>query len=192
VIDKPNKIQPALMGGLVIGLLWSIPFLSLANMCCCLGVMVGGALAAWMLIKRSPVLPISYGDGAVVGLLAGVVGAGVHLVLGVPIQLAFNGAGLGMIRSLFSQMGNPEAQRMIEEAIRNSQNQPLTDRLFGALFAWLIVSVISIGFASIGGLIGVALFEKRKGQYPPPPPPLGYPPPGPSGASPYGEPPRGY
>ena len=175
--DKPNKIQPALIGGLVIGLLWSIPFLSLANMCCCFGVMVGGALAAWMLIKRSPVLPVSYGDGAIVGLLAGVVGAGVYLVLGVPIVLAFNGAGLGMIRSVISQMGNPEAQRMIEDAVRNSQNQPLTDRLMGALLGWLIASVISIGFASIGGLIGVAIFEKRKGQYPPQPP-SGYPPPG--------------
>lgn len=189
--DKPSKIQPALVGGLVIGLLWSIPFLSLANMCCCFGVMVGGALAAWMLIKRSPLLPVSYGDGAVVGVLAGVVGAAVYLVLGVPIGLAFHGAGLGMIRSLMSQMG-PEAQRVIDEAVRNSQNQSLGERLLGALFAWLITSVISIGFASIGGLIGVSIFEKRKGQNPPQPP-SGYPPPpGPSGASPYGEPPRGY
>ena len=85
-----------------------------------------------------------------------------------------------------------EGLRMIEEAIRNSQNQPLSERLVGALFAWLIASVISIGFASLGGLIGVALFEKRKGQNPPQPP-SGYPPPpGQSGASPYGEPPRGY
>lgn len=199
MIEKPSKLQPALVGGLVIGLLWSVPFLNLINFCCCLGVMVGGALAAWMLIKRSPVLPVSSGDGAVVGLLAGLAGAGVYLVLGIPISLVFNQAGLSVLRSIFDQMNNPEIHRAMEEAIRNSQNQGLAERLVAALVGWLITSIISVGFSTVGGLIGVAMFEKRKGQqYPPQAPPSsggfppGYAPPGPPpggpqppGAAPY-------
>ena len=191
MIDKPSKIQPALLGGLVIGLLWSIPYLNLINFCCCIGVIAGGALAAWLLIKRSPVLPVSSGDGAVVGLLAGLVGAGVYLVLGIPIGLVFNQAGVSIIKSLFGMFNNPEINRAMEDAIRNAQNQSMGERLVGVLVSWVITSVISVGFSSIGGLIGVAMFEKRKGQQPPsqtPPPGLGFPPPG---YTPPGPPPGG-
>lgn len=179
MIQKPAKIQPALLGGLVIGVLWSVPFLNLINFCCCLGVILGGALAAWLLIKRSPVLPVSSADGAVVGLLAGLVGAGVYLVLGIPISLVFNQAGLSVVRSIFEQMNNPEIKRAMEDAIRNSQSQGIAERLVAGLVGWFIVSTISVGFSTVGGLIGVAIFEKRKGQqYPPQGPPSsgGFPP----------------
>ncbi len=187
MIEKPSKIQPALIGGLVIGLLWSVPYLNLINLCCCLGVMVGGALATWLLIKRSPALPVSSGDGAVVGLLAGLVGAGVYLVLGVPIGLFFNETGVSVVKSIFAMMNNPEINRAMDEAIRNAQNQGLAERLVGALVGWCITSVISVGFSAIGGLIGVSVFEKRKGQNPPQAPP-GFPQGGPQppGAAPYG------
>lgn len=187
MIEKPSKIQPALLAGLVIGVLWSVPFLNLINLCCCLGVMVGGALAAWLLIKRSPVLPVSSGDGAVVGLLAGLVGAAVYLVLGIPIGLVFNQTGVSMVRSIFALLNNPEINRAMEEAIRNAENQGLAERLVGALVIWFITSIISVGFSTIGGLIGVSMFEKRKGQYPPQAPP-GFPPGGPQrpGEAPYG------
>lgn len=188
MIEKPSKTQPALLGGLVIGLLWSIPFVNLINLCCCIGVLGGGAFTAWLLIKRSPSLPVSAGDGAVVGMLAGLVGAGVYLILGVPIGLVFSQTGMSAIRSIFGSLNNPEVNRAMEEAIRSSENEGLGARVVGALVSWFIASVISIGFAAIGGLIGVSLFEKRKGQYPPQGPPPGYPPPGypPPGEAPYG------
>lgn len=192
MIEKPSKTQPALIGGLVIGVLWSVPFLNLVNFCCCLGVIGGGALASWLLIKRSPVLPVSSGDGAVVGLLAGAVGAAVYLVLGIPIGLVLNQTGISVVKGIFATMNNPEINRAMEEAIRNAQNQGLAERLAGALVGWGITSVVSVGFSTIGGLIGVALFEKRKGQYPPQGPPgygpQGPPPGGPQypGEAPYG------
>jgi hypothetical protein len=187
VIEKPSKIQPALIGGLVIGLLWSVPYLNLINLCCCLGVLAGGALAAWQLVKRSPVLPVSSGDGAVVGLLAGLVGAGVHLVLGIPIGLVFNQTGVSVVKSILGMMNNPEINRAMEETIRNAQSQGLVERVVGALVGWCITSVISVGFSAVGGLIGVSMFEKRKGQNPPQAPP-GFPQGGsqPPGAAPYG------
>jgi hypothetical protein len=198
VVEKPSKIQPALVGGLIIGLLWSVPFLSLINFCCCLGVLTGGAVAALMLIKRSPVLPVKSGDGAVVGVLAGLVGAGVHLVLGVPISIIFNQAGLGVVKSLFDQMNDPQIRAAMDEALKAQENQGLAEQLVAALLGWFIVSVVSIGFSTLGGLIGVAMFEKRKGQQPPAPGygGAGFPPPGsppPPGQAPYGQgPPPSY
>lgn len=187
MIEKPSKTQPALVGGLIIGVLWSVPFLNLVNLCCCLGVMAGGALAASQLIKRSPTLPVSNSDGAVVGMLAGLVGAGVYLILGIPIGLVFSDSGVGVIKALFATFDNPEINRAIEDAISTSQDKGLGQRLLESLVSWFIMSVISIGFSAIGGLIGVAMFEKRKGQYPPQPP-AGFPPGGPKnpGEAPYG------
>lgn len=186
MIEKPSKIQPALIGGLIIGVLWSVPFLNLINFCCCIGVMVGGAVAAWMLIKRSPVLPVSSGDGALTGLLAGLVGAGVYLVLGIPISLVFNQAGLSVLKSVFESFNDPQIREAMDQAIRSSQNQGMGERLLGALLTWFVVSIVSVGFSTIGGLIGVGLFEKRKRQYPPQaPPPTGFSPDyGPAGSPP--------
>jgi hypothetical protein len=135
------------------------------------------------------VLPVSSGDGAVVGLLAGLVGAGVYLVLGIPIGLVFNQTGFSVVKSIFATLNNSEINRAMEEAIRNAENQGLAERLVGALVGWCITSVISVGFSTIGGLIGVAMFEKRKGQYPPQAPPSsgGFPP----GYTPAGPPPGG-
>lgn len=149
-------------------------------------------MAARMLIKQSPVLPVSNGDGAVVGALAGLVGAGVYLVLGVPIGLLSDRAGLSMLRSVFNQVDDPQFRAAMEEALRASENQGLAERVLAALFFWFIVSVISIGFSTLGGLIGIAIFEKRKGQQPPAPGygGTGFPPPGsppPPGQAPYGQ-----
>ena len=43
--EKPSKLMPALYGGIIIGLLSGIPFISLINCICCAGVIIGGFLA---------------------------------------------------------------------------------------------------------------------------------------------------
>jgi hypothetical protein len=83
--EKPSKIQPALLGALVLGFGSVIPVVSYGNLCCCGWGIIGGALAAYLLIKRSRVLPITKSDGAGAGALAGVVGSLIYLVIGVPL-----------------------------------------------------------------------------------------------------------
>src|SRR5262249_44672417 len=188
MLEKPSKIAPALIGGITLGLLSAIPGLNLGNACCCLWVLLGGAIAAKMLINRSPVYPVQSGDGAVVGLLAGAVGSVVNLLIGIPLQLLFGQAimlsFLEWMRNLTGQ--DPNATAQIDQAIRMYQNRPFAEALVQSLIYWLIGAVITMGFGALGGLLGVAFFEKRKGGppqaypppgYPPPPPPSSYPPP---------------
>ena len=66
----PAKLQPALLGGIVMGVLSVLPFVNLVNACCCGWVLFGGALAAYLMQQNHPA-PITAGDGAIVGLLAG-------------------------------------------------------------------------------------------------------------------------
>ena len=71
---KPSYAQPALIGGVVMGVLSALPIITAGNVCCCLWVVSGGVVAAYLL-QQNQTTPITPGDGALVGLLAGLVGA---------------------------------------------------------------------------------------------------------------------
>jgi hypothetical protein len=77
-----NKFKPALLGGLIVGLLSAIPIL---NYCCCVWAIGGGGLASYLYIKSSPTR-VNTGDGAMLGGLAGLIGAVLYLIVGVPIS----------------------------------------------------------------------------------------------------------
>ena len=175
--EKPGKMTPALVGGLILGLLSSIPIISAGNICCCLWVLLGGAIAAKMLIGRSLYMPVSSGDGAVVGVLAGVFGSIVYLIIGIPISLLAPQIQEGILRQLYTTVDSPEIRQALRQMIEQAQNQSVGERLLYALIGWVVMLVLFIGFGALGGLLGVALFEKRKGQQPQPPPQAPFAPP---------------
>jgi hypothetical protein len=71
-------LQAALLGGLFTGILSALPIVSIGN-CCCLWILSGGALAAY-LDQQSLGRATTAGRGALVGLAAGVISAFVWLV----------------------------------------------------------------------------------------------------------------
>jgi hypothetical protein len=143
-----NKLKPALLGGLIVGLLSAIPFI---NYCCCIWAIGGGLLAGMLYIKGSPT-PVPTGEGAVVGALAGVVGGLIYLIIGLPIAFFFGAA------EMEAQLG------------RSGVQLPFSGTLLlivGALIGALCLLVL----ATLGGLLAIPIFEKRKpGGLPPPPP----------------------
>jgi hypothetical protein len=142
-----NKLKPALLGGLIVGVLSAIPFI---NYCCCIWSIGGGALAAFLYIKSSPT-PVPTGDGAMVGGLAGVVGGIIYLILGLPIAIFFGMA--AMEESLSSRGVHLPFSGVLLMIVSG---------IVGAIFLALLTT--------LGGVIGVAIFEKRKdGSVPPPP-----------------------
>jgi hypothetical protein len=142
-----NKLKPALLGGLVTGILSLIPIVST---CCCIWAILGGMLACFLYIRNSAV-PVSTGEGAVVGILSGVFGSLIYLIIGLPIALIF---GVAQMQEGFRRAG---------------VEVPLTGVAL-AFLGVLIVVVLLLIFSTLGGLIGVPIFEKRKGAQPPPPP----------------------
>lgn len=159
-----NKVKPAVIGGIVLGVLSAIPFVNFVNLCCCLWAILGGMLAAHLYVKNSAT-PASAGDGAIVGAIAGAVGAVVSLVLGIPLAIVSGAAMRGALVSLMER-ANPEQAEMVRR-----QMEATGESVAGAVVNGLIGAVFLFVFAVIGGLIGVALFEKRKGGPVPPPPP---------------------
>jgi hypothetical protein len=182
--EKPNKLQPALVGGLVAGLLSVVPVISVG---CCLWGLTGGAVAAYMLIKRSPVFRVTNGDGAVVGLLAGLIGSVIMMAVNIPVTLSRWPQVIEAIKQQAAKQSDPEAQASVGKFIAFMQDNPG----LGAFLIWFIFAIMVACLALLGGIIGVAIFEKRKNQ--PPQGPQGYPPPPdfapPGGPAPSNQPP---
>ena len=157
-----NKLKPALIGGIFIGVLSVIPFVSAANLCCCLWAILGGMLATYLYVKNSPT-PASAGDGAVVGVIAGAIGALISVILGVPIAIAMGPVMQNMIVNLLQNVDPSQADLMRRqfEASGNAIAPLIIQSLIGAGLLFV--------FAILGGLLGVPIFEKRKGAPPPPP-----------------------
>ncbi len=81
-----DRLQPALWGGLFIGVLSALPLVNAGNCCCCLWVLMGGALATYLRQQNNP-YQIDAAEGAIVGLMAGVVGGIVYSILSIPLQM---------------------------------------------------------------------------------------------------------
>jgi hypothetical protein len=165
----PAKLQPALFGGLFMGVLSALPFINLGN-CCCLWVIGGGVLAAYVMQQNHP-LPIAVADGALVGLIAGVFGAIIGTVLSIPIEMAFGDWQRQLAQRVIENMGGmpPDAEEMF-------------DRYRAGGAAWGVMKMVTlmlgvvIGavFGMLGGVLGASMF--RRDQPPLPPPPTTLPP----------------
>ena|SRR5689334_22093915 len=142
-----NKLKPALLGGLIVGILSALPFIST---CCCIWAIGGGLVAGMLYIKGAPtqVLP---GDGAIVGALSGIVGAVIYLLLGLPIAFLRGTADV-------------EAQ-----LAHSGVHLPFTGTVL-LLVGGLVSAVALVVLATGGGLLSVPIFEKRKAGAPPAPP----------------------
>ena len=161
-----NKLKPAIIGGIVLGLLSVIPFVNWANLCCCLWALLGGALASYLYIKNSPV-PATPGDGAILGAMAGLVGAVISVVIGIPVSILTSGLMIGIVVRLMESV-NPSQAEMMRRQIEAGQT------VASAIINGIILAVFLVIFSTLGGLIAVPIFEKRKRDLPAPPPPQSF------------------
>ena len=152
------RLQPAFWGGLFIGVLSALPFVSTLNMCCCLWVITGGVLTSYLLQERSA-LPLTAGDGAIGGLVAGLIGAVVAAVLGHLVSLMQGVTGPDALDQLPTADLPPEVVRVFEQM----RDLPAAVWFVGPLLLYLIVFPV---FGLLGGLLGVAMFRRST---PPPP-----------------------
>jgi hypothetical protein len=151
------RYQPALLGGLFIGILSALPIIGAFNACCCLWVVVGGLLTTYLMQQNDP-LPLETSAAAVAGLIAGGVG-GVISVVGGALVMAVSGGAAAQREAMdqvFSQMGDvpPEMVEMIE-------------RFSTGPAALLITAAVTIPvfavFGLLGALLGLAFFRKKAG-----------------------------
>jgi small basic protein len=153
------RLQPALLGGVFIGVMSALPFINAGNCCCCLWVLAGGALAVYLRQQSSPV-PLTAAEGALMGLLAGFIGGIIGVLLAIPIQM----------------MIGPMQQEWLTRIMAGNEDVPpevrdLMDRMMAgnAMFlAGAVMNVVtSVIFGMLGGLLGVAIFKQNAPPQPP-------------------------
>jgi hypothetical protein len=144
-------MQPALLGGLFIGVLSALPIVQLCN-CCCLWIVGGGVLASYLQQQSQPV-PLTVTAGARVGLIAGLVGAFVWLLLSQALDVVLA----------------PLQERLADEVLRNARDIPPNVRAWlesaraegsgGYGFGFLLLLIGGSVASALGGAIGAAYFR---------------------------------
>jgi hypothetical protein len=168
------------MAGAIAGFLSGLPFIGSANCLCCLWI-VGGAAAAVKLLAKETPAALTSGDGAIVGMLTGIVAAVVDTLVSIPLR-SFN---LGLAQKIMdtaSEMGGEMPAGL--DGLFQSAAGPLSPGWF--LLGLFMSSVLFAVFGALGGIVGVSLFVKKPARAVPPMPPPAIPPatpPGPTDAA---------
>jgi hypothetical protein len=166
-----DKTKAAIMAGLgvgaviiLLGLIGS--FIPGVGCCNCLLPIAAGVLAVYLYNKNSNAM-VDPKDGAMLGAIAGVAGGLLNLIIGTPLSYFVNSA---VMTAQFAQL--------------RDQGVSLPESLTGfALFfvMGIVGAIIFTILATIGGLIGAAIFGKKGtgvggggSTMPPPPPPVNY------------------
>jgi hypothetical protein len=161
----PKKLFPAVLGGLFIGIMSSLPLVSLGNCICCLWIVGGGFLAAYLSQQDYP-SPISTSDGALAGFLAGVLGAVFCTIIAIPIEAMMGPIQAQLMsRVLSSRSDIPPGVR---EMFENFQTGGASI-VISAIIRFCTMLVLGAIFSTIGGIFG-AIFTSR------PAPPASIPP----------------
>jgi hypothetical protein len=146
------RFQPALLGGLFIGVLSALPIIGMAN-CCCLWVICGGMLTTYLQQQATPA-PVETSTAALSGLIAGAIGGVISSVAGI----------------LMFRLVGSDSQQALEQALSNIPNMPAetADWVRGvtqgpglALISMLVTVPLYAVFGLLGALLGLAFFRKK-------------------------------
>ncbi len=167
--QRPQVIMPALIGGVVAGVLSGIPIL---NCLCCLWIIGGAMLSAHLLARESPV-SLKAGDGAVVGVLAGIFAAVTDTLVSIPLRPVNEAVARRFLERLteFAGEGMPSGWESWFDQDVTGTGLPMF------LISLFIMAAIFAALGALGGVLGASLFGKKpappaaSAPYPPPPPP---------------------
>lgn len=150
--QKNAMFSAALIGGAGAGILSGIPVVSCL---CCLWIIGGAMLAAYLLAKDSPIA-LTAGDGAIVGVFTGIVAVVVQAI----------------INFLFRPFNREVFRRMMERFAEYAEEMPpgIGDFLEGGstqvsvpafLIGILGSAIVFSALGALGGIIGISLFGKK-------------------------------
>jgi hypothetical protein len=150
--QKPGMFVPALIGGAFAGVLSGIPLL---NCLCCLWIIGGGMIAAHFLTKDSPLL-LTAGDGAIVGVFAGIIGAVIEFIISIPLTPLTNAYFRGLMEK-FAEFAEDMPSGWESFLERGAFETSAPWAILGLVINVVIFSI----FGALGGVIGISLFKKK-------------------------------
>jgi hypothetical protein len=164
--SSPNRLRPVIIGTLSISAISIMPIINFVNLFCCAGIILGGAIGAMFYSRQLSNFnqQITTKDGAIMGLLAGILSAiivtGINLLMVLysninpitEILEAVNTFSKDLPQEVYDQM-----KHFSDEFERYGYSPTLT------LVSLIINVIIYPLFASIGGII-VAMININKNK----------------------------
>lgn len=182
MLEKPSKFRSAGLAGVAMGVVSSMPGLSLINCCCCAGIIGGGVLAMYLYKQefREDMPPLETTDGLILGILAGLVGAFSATVINLMILLVFGSWEAEMMRGIMDKiLDSIERSGSIPGSAADNMRTMLDDAMkqsmsvVGILSGLIMNLIIFPIFGMLGGLLGYSFFRPK--PVPPSAPPAPHP-----------------
>lgn len=151
-----SKLKSALIGGSVFGTASALPYLETVNFLCCALIIGAGVLAAYLHFKDMEPLTGRMGQGALVGVLAGVFGALASTIVTIIVTAT----------GIKAEQG-AETAAMLQElgvSVPAGLGSMLdaTEVSGGMIVLTLLANLVSYAiFSTIGGLVGAGMFAKK-------------------------------
>ena len=123
-------------------------------------VLGGGGIATYMLTKQQPDRKLTYGDGAFAGVLSGLFGAIIATMVSIPIKIVssrFLASQQESIENMFRNM--PEMQGPLRDLLMRMMSPEIS--LATVLLTFISNLIVYALFAMIGGILTVAILQKR-------------------------------
>src|SRR5262245_54515697 len=145
------------------GVLSALPLISVGNCFCCLWVISGGVVAAYVL-QDAYDAPITPGDGAIAGLLAGLAGAVVHFILSIPIDILMAPVERNLGQRVIEMLGTvpPEVREMVDRMRDQQMRGGVAAIIARRIFLLVFMRCVAAVFSTIGGVVGAAIFGKKR------------------------------
>ncbi|MGD0037815.1 MAG: hypothetical protein ABSC53_11045 [Bacteroidota bacterium] len=176
MIEKPNKLRSAILGGLIIGAISGIPGLNLLNCCCCAGILLGGAMSVYLYRQefKNEMPPMESSDALILGIVAGIIGALITTCLSAIITLILGPVETQMMRNFMEKLtqkleNNGSVPSGTLDNMRDQFEQSLKESgTIGGILRSLVYALILYPiFSMLGGLIGYGILGKKKPTIPP-------------------------
>ena len=177
--DQPDKIKPAVIGGSIMAIISTVPYLNMLNCLCCAGIMLGGIAAVYFYQKSLPVNapPLKTKYGVILGAFAGVFGAILETLITVFTikyfaQNYFDSAYIEIERSIDQLHENGSEIPLILIQVQDtiaSFAQEIAEHGFSFILTIIILvfnTFKDVLFGLLGGLLGVAILQKKNKQKP--------------------------
>ena len=152
--QRPGMFVPALIGGVIAGVLSGIPIIECL---CCLWIIGGGMLAAYFLTKESSSV-MRAGDGAIVGIFTGIIAAITSFLVSIPLgpwEQKITQQIMEWLSTYYNEMPQGWESFFKEGAFETS--------MAWTMIGFVISAVIFSALGSLGGIIGISLFAKKNG-----------------------------
>lgn len=164
-MNQPSQMTAVVISTFVMLLMSLFPVLSLINLICCAGIILGGASGTYYYARQLEKngMFIRNKDGVMIGLLAGIISAILYVIFSTLILMVSQQNPVEMVYKMTDQYGfklPPESEQLLRQLYDDYSKHGFSFLMVGIeLFSRIITHCI---FGPVGGLIVASIFNKRR------------------------------